>query len=120
MRQVIVFETRKANDGVTTITGLHWFPIAASAARVPYPLGFVSGAAVLTGEKAVSTQEQADLDSGAVREERFSVEMAASATTAQMQAELQRRWTDRKAAIDALPATRQYFGASWDGSVWTA
>lgn len=120
MRQVIVFETRKAGDGITTVTGVFWFPIAAVNARVPFPGGFGSVAQILTGAKAITPQEQADLDSGAVREEQFSIPLSASNTTAQLQAELQRRWTDRKAALDASPPARQYFGASWDGASWSA
>jgi hypothetical protein len=48
------------------------------------------------------------------------VQLAASTTTAQIQAELVRRYTDRATAIAAEPPTRQYYGASWDGVSWVA
>jgi hypothetical protein len=117
-RQIIVLETRKAVDGVTNVTGVNWFAIAAANARVPRN-GYVSAASGLTGAKAITPAEQTALEDGSVREESFAVQLAASTTNAQIQAELVRRYTDRAAAIAAEPPTRQFYGASWDGSVWT-
>lgn len=117
-RQIIILETRKAVDGVTNVTGVNWFAIAAANARVPH-LGFSSAASGLAGAKAITPTEQAALEDGSVREESFSIQLAASTTNTQIQAELVRRFTDRAAAIATEPPTRQFYGASWDGTVWT-
>lgn len=119
MRQVVILETRKAGDGITQVNGFNWYPIATATARIPKPQ-FVSAGVILDPAHAITAAEQADLESGAVREEVFSLGFASSNTRAQIESELQRRWTDRKAALDAEPAPRQFFGRSWDGTGWTA
>lgn len=118
-RQIVILETRKGGDGLIVVSGFNWFPIAATANRVPLT-GFVSAGVVLDAAHALTTQEQADLDSGTVREERFSLSYAGTSTVAQIQTDLAKRWTDRKAAIDTEPAARQFFGRSFDGTSWTA
>lgn len=118
-RQIVILETRKGGDGVTSVNGFHWFPIAVAAARVPLS-SFVSAGASLTGPKAITAAEQTSLDDGSVREERFSVVYPSNVTVANVQADLQDRWTTRKAAVDAEPATRQFYGRTWDGTSWTA
>lgn len=119
-RQIIILETVKGSDGVTNVRTVQWFPIAAPAARVPAP-GFRSAAAALAGTSAqITASEQASLDDGSVREEVVNVQIAASATNAQIKAELVRRYSDRAAAIAAEPPTRQYFGVSYDGAAWSA
>lgn len=118
-RQIIILETRKGVDGVTNVSGANWFAIAAANARVPR-LGFISAAAGLTAAKAITPAEQTALEDGSVREEAFTVQLAASTTNAQIQAELVRRYTDRAAAIATEPPTRQFYGSSWDGATWTA
>lgn len=118
-RQIVILETRKAGDGVTRITGFNWFPIALATARVPRP-GFVSAGVGLTGGAAITAAEQTALEDGLVREETFSTDFAASTTNAQIKAELVRKFVDRAAAIAAEPPMRQFYGVSYDGSVWSA
>lgn len=118
MRQVVILECPLA-DGKQIINGFFWFPIAAGAARVPRPQ-FVSAGVALDPAHALTVQEQSDLESGAVREERFSITFASSTTGTDMQNELARQWAARKAAIDAEPAVRRFFGRSWDGTAWVS
>lgn len=119
MRQVFIREVVKGSDGVVVVSGFRWHAITATGARVPKP-SLVSMASEFDTAKRPTTQEQADLESGAVREERFSHEYSATTTRAQIEADLQRRWADRQAAIDAEPPTRVYWGRTWDGTSWTA
>ena len=117
-RQIIILETRKSGDGVTQVTGFHWFGILVAAAKVPKP-SFVSAGATILGARAITPAEQLALEDGSTREESFAIPYSSSTTTAQIQADLQRRWTDRKAAVDAEPPTRQFFGLAWDGTSWS-
>jgi hypothetical protein len=117
-RQIVLLETPESG-GVMTVTGFFWFAITDVTARVPRP-GFTSAGTGLTGTKALTAPEVADLESGAVREERFSITFATSTTNAIIRGELQRRWTDRAADLAAEAPTRQFFGSSWDGTTWTA
>lgn len=116
-RQVVILETRAGGSGVTQVNGFNWFPIAVVAARVPLT-SFVSAGSALTGPKAITSPEQTALDDGSVREERFSNTYPSNVTVAGVQADLQDRWTTRKAAIDGEPATRQFYGRTWDGTSW--
>jgi hypothetical protein len=118
-RQIILLETQKAGDGITNVNCVFWITITAPTAQVP-KAGFTSAAAQLSGAQAITTTEQASLDSGAMREEVLNVVFSASDTTAQMKAELQRRYTDRVAAVNALPPTRAFYGVSFDGTAWSA
>ena len=118
MRQVFIQETRRAGDGEISVTGFRWHSVAAGN-RVPKP-AFVSQAAEFDVAKRPTVQEQTDLESGAVREERFSITYSITTTRAQIEADLQRRWTDRQAAVDAEPLARQFYGRAWDGVSWTA
>jgi hypothetical protein len=118
MRQIVILDCPK-QGGKQLITGVFWFAITAPTARVPLT-GFASRLAGLTGAKALTAQEQADLASGAVREESFAVEFADSTTGTQMQDELQRQWTARNAAIAAEPAVRRFYARTWDGTTWVA
>ena len=117
MRQVIILDTRKGGDGVTQVSGFHWFPITVATAKVTRP-SFVSLGNLFAGAKALTAAEQLALEDGSVREEGFNISYSVSTTTAQIQADLQRRWIDRKAAIDAEPPTRQFYGLAWDGTTW--
>lgn len=118
MRQVVILDTPEQN-GVMQLRGFFWFAIPDGSARIPRP-GFVSAGVGLTGAKALTTQEQADLESGAVREERFDATFATSTPNTVIRAELQRRWSDRAADLSAEAPTRQFYGSSWDGTTWTA
>lgn len=119
MRQIIILDTPRAGDGKTVVTGFNWFPIANVLARVPKP-GFQSAGSALDAAHQVTGAEQAALEDGSVREERFNLTFSASTTRVQIEGELARQWTDRKAAIDAEAPSRQFFGRSWDGTTWTA
>lgn len=117
-RQVVILENFK--EGSTQrVTGFHWFPIAVVAARVPR-VGVVSAGAGLTGAKALTQAEQDALADGSVREERFNVDYPITVTLPEVQADLQKRWTAKKAEIDTDPPTRQFFGRTWDGAGWVA
>lgn len=118
-RQIIVLESRKSGDGTTSVSGVNWFPIAAADARVPKP-GMQSAAKELSGAAVITAGEQTALETGAVREEGFGVLYAASTPLTQIKTDLVRRWTDRAAAIAAEPATRAFFGISYDGTAWSA
>jgi hypothetical protein len=118
MRQVVILDCPK-RGGKQLITGVMWFSIPTVAAQVPIP-GFSSALASFVGAKALTAQEQADLASGAVREEHFAVEFADTTTGTQMQDELQRQWTARNAAIAAEPAVRRFYARTWDGVSWVA
>ena len=117
MRQIVILDTKKANDGTTLVSGYHWFPIVIAAAKVPRP-SFVSLGNSLTGTKAITPAEQSSLEDGSVREEGFNIAYSVSTPTAQIEGDLQRRWADRKAAVDAEPPTRQFYGLAWDGTTW--
>ena len=116
MRQVVILDTRKV-DGTIQVSGFHWFPIVNTAARVPRP-SFVSLGNLFAGAKALTPAEQLALEDGSVREESFSVPYSASTPVTHIQLDLQRRWTDRKAAVDAEPPTRQFYALAWDGTTW--
>lgn len=118
-RQVVILDTRRAGDGTTQVSGFNWFPISVVAARVPLT-GFVSAGVGLPSAKALTAAEQTALDDGSVREERFSISYPSNVTVASVQNDLQDRWTTRKAAIDAEPAVRQFYGRTWDGASWVA
>lgn len=118
-RQITVLETVKASDGVTTVRGVFWFPIATVAARVPRPQ-FVSALISVPAPNNVTAAEQATLESGATREEVFSITIAASTTLAQAKADLQRRYTDRASAVALEPATRAMYGLTFDGTNWSS
>ena len=118
-RQILLTETAKASDGITVVTGFFWFPIAASNARVPRP-AFVSAGVGFTGSALMTAGEQTALEDGSVREERWVKQFSASTTNAQIKAELQRCYVDRTAAVALEPATRQFYGVSFDGTVWSA
>lgn len=117
-RQITILETTKASDGVTTIRCVFWYPIANVNARVPRPQ-FVSALVDVPAPNNVTPTEQADLESGAVREEVLSVTSPVSATLAQVKGTLVLRYTDRAAAVAAEPATRAFYGVSYNGSAWT-
>lgn len=120
MRQIILFETRKNTiTGRQTVSGVYWFPVAATPAgsRVPQP-GFQSQAGTLSGAIALTPAEQTALEDGSVREETFGLDISLSASNAQIQGELQRQWSDRAAAIAAEPPARQFYGVSWNGTSW--
>lgn len=118
MRQIVILDC-PLGDGKQVINGFFWFPISTVSARVPRPQ-FVSAGVVLDAPHALTTAEQAALEDGSVREERFSITFASSTTGTDMQNELARQWAARKAAIDAEPAVRRFFGRSWDGTNWVA
>lgn len=118
-RQILLTETRKASDGITQVNGFFWYPIAAANAQVPRP-GFVSAGIGFTGAALITPAEQASLEDGSVREESFGRVYPASTTNAQIKADLQKYFTDRSAAVALEPPTRQYFGVSFNGTVWSA
>ena len=118
-RQILLLDTIKASDGITQVSGFCWFPIATVNARVPLP-GFISAGAPFTGGAVITAGEQAALEDGSVREERFNRIYPASTTNAQIKADLVRFFTDRAAAIALLPPTRAVYGVSYDGTSWSA
>ena len=118
-RQITVLDTRKAGDGRTQINGAFWFSISNVNARVPRPQ-YVSVLLNVPSPQNVTAAEQAQVESGEVRDESFAIEIAASTTLPQAKADLQRRYTDRAAAVSAEPATRQFYGLTFDGSAWSA
>lgn len=118
-RQITVLETVKASDGVTSVRGVFWYPIANVNARVPRPQ-FVSAIISVTGSTAITAPEQAQLETGEVREEVFSITLAASTNVSQAKLELQRRFTDRAAAVALEPATRALYGLTFDGTNWSS
>ena len=118
-RQITVLETRKAGDGRTAINGVFWFAIPNANARIPRPQ-YVSALLDVPSPQNVTAAEQAQLESGAVREETFAVDLAASTTLPQAKADLQRRFADRALAVAAEPATRQFYGMTFDGTAWSS
>jgi hypothetical protein len=118
-RQITVLESNKAGDGTTSIRGVFWFAMPKDAARVPLPQ-FVSAIIGVNGPTAITADEQAQLETGEVLEERFVITVAASTDLAQVKADLNRRYTDRAAAVTALPDTRAFYGLTFDGSAWSA
>lgn len=117
-RQIVVLETRKGGDGITQVNGVMWFPIAATAARLP-KAGYVSGLNGLA-TNPVTAQEQAALEDGSVREEAFAVPYPSTVTLAQVKADLINRYAARATAIAAEPAIRQFYGLTYDGSAWAS
>jgi hypothetical protein len=118
-RQIIILETNKAGDGYKSVNTVMWFPIAASNARVPRP-GFVSRASSLTGADAITQTEQTALEDGSVREEASQSQYPDTATNNEIKADLVKRFSSRSTAIAAEPATRQFYGVSYNGSAWSA
>jgi hypothetical protein len=118
-RQITVLETKPGGDGQTVINGVFWYTISNVLARVPRPQ-FVSALLSVTGPTAITVAEQAQLESGEVKEEVFSITIAASTTLAQAKADLQRRYTDKAAKVAVEPATRQFYGLTFDGTSWSS
>jgi hypothetical protein len=115
-RQIVVLETRKGGDGLTSVNGVMWFPIVAAAARLPRA-GYVSGLNQLTSP-SLTAQEQAALEDGSVREEPFAVSYPSTVTLAQVKSDLVSRYAARASAIAAEPAIRQFYGLTFDGTTW--
>lgn len=117
-RQITILETRKASDGVTSVNGVFWFPITNANARVPQPQ-FVSALVAVPAPNNVTVAEQALLESGEIREEFFTVNFPSSTTLNQLKTQLVTRYTDRALAVAAEPATRAFYGATFDGTNWS-
>jgi hypothetical protein len=118
-RQITVLETVKASDGVTNVRCVFWYNITSVNARVPKPQ-FVSALLDVSSPNNVTPAEQTLLESGQTREELVNITLAASTNVAQAKLELQRRYTDRAAAVAAEPATRALYGLTFDGTVWSS
>lgn len=118
-RQIIVLDTQPNSGGILQVRAVFWFPISPASAQVPKP-SFVSAAAGVTGPSAITTAEQASLDSGAVLEDVQSIPYATSTSTATIKSDLIARYATRAAYLATLAPTRQYFGVFYDGSTWSA
>lgn len=111
-------DTKKQTDGVHLINGFFWFPITAVNARVPRP-GFVSAGAGFTGTSAITQAEQAQLESGELREETFQRQYSNTTTNNQMKTDLVSFYNARATAVLAEPPTRQFYGQFYDGTTWS-
>lgn len=118
-RLITVLESRRGSDGTTTVSGAFWFAISQSTAKVPKP-GYTSVLANVTGDNAITTAEQTGLEDGSIREEPFNVSYPSSVTLTEVQTDLVKRQATRAAAIAAEPATRQFYGRTFDGTIWVA
>lgn len=114
-RQITVLDQNDDKvTGTRRVTCVFWLTISAPTNRVPKP-AFSSKATAVTGP------EQADLESGLVREEVQVFEFPTSYTTTQMKALINARYTDRATAVAAESAVRQFYGVTYDSvSGWSA
>lgn len=111
-RQITVLTQQGVSSGTRQVKCVFWFTIAPANAQVPIP-GFQSRATT------VSTAEQTALENGSVREEIQDFEFPSSYTATEMKALINKRYTDRAAAIAIEPATRAFYGVTYDPTVGT-
>lgn len=106
-RQITVLEQ---NDNLVSGTRLlqciFWYAIV-PAKRIPVP-GFVSRAT------AVTSAEQADLESGAIKEESVGFEFPTTYTPNEMKALVNKRYTDKLTAVTNESNKRLFYGSTYD------
>lgn len=115
-KQIHVLDQVNDSPGLRRIRVVFWYPIIGTA-QVPKP-GFVSQAPAAN----IAPADQSALESGALLEEAWDIPFATSYTTTQMKAEINARYTDRAAAIAALPNARAFYGVFYDPATggWSA
>lgn len=113
-RQITVLEQIPGHNGVRVINCVFWFPVSVANKKLPIP-GFTSKATNVTAS------EQADLESGTIREKIVTLDFPDSYTTVQMKAIINARYTDMAAAVAAEPALRAFYSVTFDSvSGWSA
>lgn len=78
---------------------------------------FYANANAKSAWAGATTADNTALQNGSVVEQSGAQRVPVGATTAQMQAFLQQRWTDYQAAITAANPWQRY-GSTWDGTTW--
>lgn len=111
-KQIIILETIPNDGGRHTIKAAYWFPVAVNR-RVPV-------ANLQSAWKDASGPEVTALQDGSVLEEVKTIQVAATATTAQTKAALVLDYNDRKTYLEAQPFRLQHAGVYYDNGAWSA
>lgn len=115
---LIVLLQSDPNHGWKTVFAVLRFLIADPARRVPKPAITDS----LAGASFTTPSLLADLQSGAVREERIAVQLPLTFTPTEIEQVVARWYADRAqyVALDVLtPSPQEVFGRVFDGSIWS-
>lgn len=112
-KQIVILETNPADGGFNTIRAVFWFAVPVNR-RVPVP----NAQSLWTG---ASAGEVADLQSGAVLEERHDIRVPSSFTVAEQKNALNKAYTDRLTFLGAQPFKLQFAGVFFDSATgWSA
>lgn len=112
MREIIILETFPGTGlGDTTVRHAFWFAVPL-ARRVPK-------ANATSVYRDASALELVALQDGSVYEESYSIQIPAGQTIAQIKTLLEGRYAARLTTLSALPNVNQFYGNSWDGTIWT-
>lgn len=111
-RQVIILDTATTPWGAMDVRFVFWFAVSAGK-QYPNP----QATSIYRG--ATST-ELAAIQAGTVFEQADRIQYPAGTLIAAIQSDLQTRWTAANTAFQAATNPNQFFGASWDGTSWTA
>jgi hypothetical protein len=111
-REIIVLDTTVDGNGNQNIRYLFWLAVGANK-QLPNPTA-------VSSYRGATVAELASLQSGATVEVLGSTQYPNGTAVATIEADLQARWSTANTAFQALPNLNQFFGASWDGTTWTA
>lgn len=110
MKEIIILDQQPRDGGISQLNVLFWFPVTPSR-EIAVPGG-------ASRYRDVTDVENGAIAAGSVVEEYFSHIIPVGTTAAQVKAQLQAIYANRKAAFDARPNPNQFYGTSWDGTVW--
>lgn len=112
VKKIIVLDAQPGPDGSTLLRAVFWFDVPA-ARRVPIPQ-------TISSYRDATPSEVSALQDGSVLEKVASFYVPAGATGAQVKGNLEARYASALAKISGLPNPNKYYGASWDGTVWSS
>lgn len=111
-RQIIVLDTFADPNGNQNIRYLFWYAVGANK-QLPNP-------SAVSSYRGATPAELLALQSGTTVEVSGSTQFPNGTATATIQTALAAQWSAANAAFQAQVNLNQFFGASWDGTTWTA
>lgn len=111
-KQIIILNNPPGSSGDTNVVYAFWLTLPAGQ-QTPNP-------GMTSAYRGASAAEIASLKTGAVVEEINAGQYPASWTLAQIQGDLQTKYTARQSAISSQANPNLYYGSVWDGTTWTA
>lgn len=109
MKKIIVLETFRGFREAE-VRYVLWFTVPVDR-RISNPL-------LVSAYKETTAPELAALRDGSVYEELHSLKVPIGQSPAQVRGLLEARYEARLAEISALPNVDQFYGLSWNGTVW--